>query len=251
MVPPHLVTLSAVGPRVSAVSTSPVSSTRRGLFVLPPDRGWVLDPFGLCGAPGPAIPSLTVVVHPAPDSRAAWPPERGNDPWERPGIVAPAHGRDGPGDLVGIRPYAAGDRLSLVHWPARARYGTWFVRQFAPEVGSESRLVLDDRVGVHRRSDFEEMLRTAEGLVELCWQGGRTMELCTMSGVSARLTPAPLALEQAQVLLATLLPRAVVAEPSAPDGPVLTTVTGARSLPDRFDRIVVDHAVVDHTGAGA
>lgn len=167
--------------------------------------------------------------------------------------MAPVGGRDGPGDLVGIRPYVAGDRLSLLHWPARARYGTWFVRQFEPEAGQETRLVLDDRVGVHRRSDFEAMLSTAERLVELCWEGGRTVELCTLSGVSTRLTPSPRTLEQAQVFLASLLPRAA-AEPTVPDGAVLTTTTGARSLPDRFDRIVVDRPVdrtLDQTVVGA
>jgi hypothetical protein len=238
IVPPGLMTLPAPGPRSSRVTTSAVPSNRRGVFVLAPPRGWVLDPFGLWAAPGPTVPTATVVVHPGPDPRAVWPPPTGTPLQEGTSVVIGAPGREGPGELVGLRPYQAGDRLSLVHWSSRARYGSWFVRQFAPDVGSESRLILDDRAGVHRQSEFEEMLCTAESLVELCWRAGRTIELRTLSGLSARLSPVPLALEQAQVLLATVLPR-MTTDPDVGGGPVLTSVTGARTLPDRVDRIVV------------
>jgi hypothetical protein len=57
------------------------------------------------------------------------------------------------------------------------------------------------------------------------------------------------------VLLATLLPRVSQVDVGAGGGVVLTTATGARSLPDGIDRIVVDrtveHAVVDRTVVGA
>jgi hypothetical protein len=107
------------------------------------------------------------------------------------------------------------------------------------------------------------MLSTAEGLVDLCRREGRTMELRTFSGLSARLAPAPLAREEAHVLLAGLLPRAALPRADLPradlpradllraalpratatglgsGGTVLTTATGARSLPDGVERIVV------------
>jgi uncharacterized protein (DUF58 family) len=233
------VALPAPGPRSSALSTSPAPSARRGVFVLPALDSWVLDAFGLWGAPGPTVPAASVVVHPEPDPDAAWTADPGGDPGHGTTTAAPAHGRDGPGELVGLRPYAAGDRLSLLHWPARARYGAWFVRQFAPELGAQWRLVLDDRAGVHRQADFERMLSTAEGLIELCWQAGRSIELRTLSGMSSTVAPAPQALEQAQVLLATVLPRKRGVDIDAAEGTVLTTATGARSLPDLVDRIVV------------
>lgn len=239
VVPGGLVALPAVAPHASAASISPVPTQRRGVFVLRAARGWVVDPFGLCGVPGPIVPAVTVVVHPEPDRQAAWPEEGGNDLIHGTTLASHPPGRDGHGDLVGIRPYVAGDRLSLLHWASRARYGVWFVRQFAPELGSQWRLVLDDRAGVHRRADFERMLSTAEGLVEHCWQGGRIIELRTMSGKSTMLAPAALALERAQVLLASLLPGVSARDMGAGDGIVLTTATGARSLPDTVDRIVV------------
>jgi uncharacterized protein (DUF58 family) len=239
IVPGRLVTLSAPPARSTVVCTSAVPSTRRGVFVLPPLQSWVLDALGLCGVPGPLVPAVTVVLHPVPDPGATW-PSPGGEPTGETSTPGPVHGREGPGDLMGIRPYVAGDRLSLLHWPARARHGTWFVRQFAPDTGAEGRLVIDDRAGVHRKGDFEQMLSTAQGLVDHCWRQGRTMEVRTLSGRSARLAPAPLALEETRVLLASLLPR----DPAPPaaaggTGTVLTTATGARSLPAGGQRIVV------------
>jgi uncharacterized protein (DUF58 family) len=147
-------------------------------------------------------------------------------------------GRDGPGEIVGLRPYVPGDRLSLLHWPARARYGSWFVRQFSPEVGAQARLVVDDRVGVHRQADFEYMLCTAQGLIEGCRQRGQTVEVRTLSGMSAR--SVPLTFEGAEALLAMLLPRAAAVNFNGLVGTVVTTATGARTLPGGIGRIVVE-----------
>ena len=245
LVPAHLLSLPAVRARSAEEQAGAVPSSRRGVFVLPTGRAWVLDAFGLCGVPGPTVPAVTVVLHPRPDAGAGWPWGTRGDAGHDAATVDPGPGRDGPGDLVGIRPYEPGDRLSLIHWPARARFGAWFVRQFAPELGPEWRLVLDDRAGVHRRADFERMLGTAQGLVEHCWREGRAVELRTLSGRSARLAPVPGGLEQAQVLLATLLPGAGGADPGTAGGTVLTTATGARTLPAVVDRIVVGQIVGD------
>ena len=70
---------------------------------------------------------------------------------------------NGLGELEGLRPYVAGDRLSLLHWPAKIRYGTWFVRQFEGEGTATVSIVLDDRAGVHRRIDFERLVSAALG----------------------------------------------------------------------------------------
>lgn len=237
VVPAGLVTLAGPDPLSTEVQTSPVPTGRRGVFILPPSPSWVLDAFGLFGAAGPTIPIVTVVLHPESGGQAAWPPRTGNESGHGSTMAVP--GGDGPGELVGIRPYVAGDRLSLLHWPARARYGSWFVRQFAPELAPQSSLILDDRAGVHRQADFELMLSAAQGLIEGCRQSGRTIELRTLSGRSTRLPPLPLAFEGAEVFLATLLPRATAVEFTASVGTVLTTTTGARTLPDVVDRIVV------------
>lgn len=237
LVPAGLITLPAPAPRVRGVFSSAVPTRRRGVFVLPARASWVLDPFGLFGARGPVVPAARAVVYPAARHDVVWAPVGDASPT---GATEPrpGHGRDGPGELVGIRPYVAGDRLSLLHWPARARYRAWYVRQFGPDEGGRTRLVLDDRTGVHRRRDFEAMVADAHGLVELCWREGRTVELCTLSGRSATLAPVAAGIEDGRVLLATVLPRATGGDMDV-GGTVITTTTGAQSLPAGTDRIVV------------
>lgn len=231
IVAPHtLLPLRVPTPGGSEVVTIPVPTAMRGVFVLPATPTWARDPLGLFAAPGPKVPTVTVVVHPRRGPGASWPSAGPSASVGQPGQIDTDR-RDGSGDLVGLRPYVVGDRLSLVHWPARARYGTWFVRQFAPEVAPTARLVLDDRAGVHRRRDFETMLSTAQGFVEEARAADRPIELHTFSGASARLTGERRAYEEALVLLASLRPRRG-ARTAIPPGVVLTTVTGARTLPE-------------------
>jgi uncharacterized protein (DUF58 family) len=239
LVPAGLITLPAPGARGRSVFAGAVPSGRRGVFVLPARASWVLDPFGLFGARGPVVPAVSAVLFPAARADVVWPGSVGDRASAGATAAAPGPGRDGPGELVGIRPYVAGDRLSLVHWPARARYGAWYVRQFGPDEGERTRLVLDDRAGVHRQKDFEEMLAEAHGLVELCWQDGRTVELCTLSGRSVTLAPVAAGVEEGRVLLAAVLPRATGADAPVGAGTVITTATGAQSLPAGTERIVV------------
>jgi uncharacterized protein (DUF58 family) len=243
LVPSGLQSLAACAPGRVVTVTSPVSSRRRGAFVLRLEHAWVLDAFGLFGAPGPVVPPAAAVFYPAADLRGDWPARGQDEPSSASAGPASSVGRDGSGDLTGLRPYVAGDRLSLLHWPARARTGAWFVRQFAPEFGAAWRLVLDDRAGVHRRTDFEAMLARAHGMVLELWDEGRTVELCTMSGTSRLLPPVPAGLEEARLLLATVLPRDGTGRPVDDTGghlgTVLTTVSAARSLPDDVERVVV------------
>jgi uncharacterized protein (DUF58 family) len=248
LVPGGLVALPPATPHGRAVAESRVPSRRRGVFELALGHAWVLDPFGLFGAPGPVVPTATAVFYPHAAFDESWPVPRPAGAERDGAVPAPGPGRDGPGDLVGIRPYVPGDRLTLLHWPARARYGSWYVRQFAPERGAPARLVLDDRAGVHRQADFERMLACAHGWVEQCFDEGRTVELCTWSGRAATLAPAAAGLEEARVVLAGLLPVASGGGASGGGasgsgggrgGTVLTTATGAARLGDEVERIVV------------
>ncbi|HXX89049.1 MAG TPA: DUF58 domain-containing protein [Acidimicrobiales bacterium] len=226
--PGPLVALPLPAPGATEVFFSQIPTKGRGVFLLPAAPTWARDPLRLFAAPGPKIPTVTVVVHPRADPLATWPTVGAGASVGGSGQLDA--GRGGTGDLVGIRPYVTGDRLSLLHWPARARYGTWFVRQFAPEDGATTRLVLDDRAGVHRRSDFEAMLSTAQGLVDAALSEDRPLELCTLSGSSTHLSGERCSYEEAVGVLASLRPRQGV-QVATPNGIVLTTATGARTLP--------------------
>jgi len=214
----------------TATYTSPIPTARRGVFMLPAASTWVCDPLRLCAAPGPKIPPVTVVVHPRADAHATWPIADSGAPFGA-SDRAGAEGRGGAGDLVGIRPYVTGDRLSLLHWPARARYGAWFVRQFAPEDGAMFRLVIDDRAGVHRRKDFEALLSSVQGLIDAAYSEDRPLELCTLSGRSTHFSGERRSYEEVIGFLASLRPRTGAQTTASSEDVVLTTVTGARTLP--------------------
>jgi uncharacterized protein (DUF58 family) len=209
-----------------------VPTGRRGVLELPPQRCWAHDPFGLFGAPGPVTPAVIAVVHPVPmhpgrtivELSAAVVGE-GTPMGSGAGI--------GLGDLEGIRPYVAGDRLSLLHWPAKARYGTWFVRHFGIEGTTAVPIAFDDRAGVHRRAEFERLVSAALWVLEDAMQGHRDVLLLTLSGQRHLLEPTERGHAEARLLLAEIQP--VPVEParflSVPtDAIVLTTQTGAERL---------------------
>lgn len=223
LAPTHLVALGDPGPRGRAAHLFGVPTGRRGVLVLPALPTWVRDPFGLFAAPGPTTSELTVVVHPVPDPSVSWPARTA---------------RDDPGEILGIRPYRPGDRLSLLHWPSRARYGAWYVREFAREAATATTVVVDDRAGVHRRADFEALLSVALGLVEEAAHRGGAAELATLTGRRLGVADGPVGLAEVRRQLAALEPRRARG-PLAADGVILTTRTGQERLPGTVGRSAV------------
>ncbi len=214
----------------------PVPTGRRGVFELPPQSAWATDPFGLFGVTGPSTPAMTAVVHPAPAVTGEDLPE----------LVATGIGADAPGhssagggigDLEGIRPYVPGDRLSLLDWSAKARYGTWFVRHFGAEGTLVLSIVIDDRVGVHRRPDFEQLVATVLWILTKAIETGRSAQLHTLSGRHYAFAPGERGRAEVRLVLAALQPqgndtRAGMA-PAPKDSLLLTTRTGAERLDPR------------------
>ena len=185
----------------------PVPTGRRGVLELPPLRCWAHDPLGLFGCPGPLTPAATAVVHPVPldpgqPTTGVVAARAGGDPAGSPGSGG------GLGELEGIRPYVLGDRLSLLHWPAKARYGTWFVRQFGTDGSSVVRLVLDDRAGVHRRAEFERLLSVTLWTLDEAMEGGCPVHLVTLTGRSISVEPTARGRAGACLALAELRPSA-------------------------------------------
>jgi uncharacterized protein (DUF58 family) len=234
LAPPEASLVALPSPRTGHTLSSrlPVPTGHRGVFELPPLRCWAHDPFGLFGSPGPTTPAVHAVVHPFP-----------RDPGQPIGGLGAArageeaaHGSSsggGLGDLEGIRPYVAGDRLSLLHWPAKARYGTWFVRQFRGDGVAAVPLVLDDRAGVHRKADFERLVSTMSWALDEALGGGRPVLFLTLSGRSFTLEPSDRGRAAAWLVLAEVqpLPAPSAWVPSIPAGSViLTTRTGAERL---------------------
>jgi uncharacterized protein (DUF58 family) len=220
----------------------------RGIFVLPPLRIWVGDPFGLFAWAGPVQRPAAVVVHPRAvevDRHLLPPPapNEGGDEALEPSPLPTT--REGTGEMAGLRPYRAGDRLSRVHWPSLAGDGDITVRHFIPDGETVVRIVVDDRAGAHRRHSFDLALAVTAALVARSTAEGRAVDLMTLSGERVRVEPTPTGTAGILPLLASLHPRRLHDRAAAgTDGPapweaeegfgrctVVTTETGAPSLP--------------------
>lgn len=74
--------------------------------------------------------------------------------------------------LVGIRQYQPGDRLSLIHWKSTAKTGQLQSKEFAPLLTDSSLVILDCTDSVWNSGfdpAFEEAVRTAASLVRAAW----------------------------------------------------------------------------------
>jgi len=220
----------------------------RGILGLPRLRLWVGDPLGLFAWAGPEQGSTTIVVHPSPVGFDQVIPTLVGVPGidgAAGGLPAPRATEDGPGDLAGIRPYRAGDRLHLIHWPSLVGPGDIMVREFAPDSDQVVQIVVDDRPGTHRRQAFDHALAVTFALIARSHAEGHATDLLTLSGYRARIAPSPTGMAALLPMLATLNPRRDGDTPTGPTGGwvrwdatwqfgrclVVTTETAAPSLP--------------------
>jgi uncharacterized protein (DUF58 family) len=229
------------GPTVAFV----VPTARRAVVGLGPRRVLVHDPFGLVGVEVAATGGVTTIVHPRPRPIPAAVLTNSIGPASTtagPGVSQTGAG-DWGGDFAELRPYVVGDRLSLIHWQAQARYGITLVRQFEPEASGLVRVVIDDRAGAHHRQTYEDSLSIALALIEESVAAGLPVELSTFSGRRATVAPTPEGLAGVLELLATMGPRPssewshldlLVSEFGG--FTIVTTATGAPRLPDALAR---------------
>jgi uncharacterized protein (DUF58 family) len=241
-----LVPLPALEPSGSTSVDFVVPTMRRGMFAVDPLRLWAHDSWGLFGAVVAVVPSAVVVVHPRRASGVQVPlsADAGITAAHMAAATARPTDTEVGGEFADLRPYVPGDRLHLLHWPAFARYGTLLVRRFDPEAGGAVRIVVDDRVGVHRRDAFEETLSATLAIVIDAADLGIAIELATLSGWHATVAPTPDGVAGVLPLLATLQPRRQLPGAQFPDWfdsesgspTIVTTDTGERRLPSSLDR---------------
>jgi uncharacterized protein (DUF58 family) len=239
--PLDLVRLPALDTGGSTSIDLPVPTDRRAMLALPPLCVWIHDPFGLFGAVVARTSSVVAVVYPRRAENLDVTLSVGSAPTTTATYSSESHSTatDMGGEFADLRPYVPGDRLHLLHWPALARHGALLVRQFDPDTGSIVSIVLDDRMGVHRRGAFEDVLSTILTLIENAAARELPVELMTLSGLRATVAPTPGGVATVLPLLATLEPRRAPRTLSAAwvlgdgmDRPMMvTTVTGADRLP--------------------
>jgi hypothetical protein len=234
--PGRLIRWSPLAGDGSSTAALRLPTSRRGVFVIGPLRAWVHDPFGLFGTAVALAPAVTLVVHPPPSAAAPSVPAVPHRRTAFGGGTGDTDQDDPGGELSGLRPYVAGDRLHLLSWPVEARYGTLMVQQFRPEGQARIGLVLDDRAGVHRRAAFEHALSMIHGLAAAAADRALDVEITTLSGRHVVVAATPEGRVEFLTFLARAQPHAVAparvaaAAPSAASA-VVTTSTARATLP--------------------
>lgn len=126
------------------------------------------------------------------------------------GSLDVAGGRSGHDSVRSVRPYAPGDAVRLVHWPATARWGEVMVKELEdPDLPNLAILVDLGRGG----EPGEEAATRAGGLAEAALRRGIPVWLLTAEGAGPRVGPVASPLD-----VGRRLARAVPAAP--PEGPV-------------------------------
>ena len=224
-----------LAPGESGTTTATRRMPRRGPFDVGSGRVRVSDHLGLCVTTVLTLPPVTVFVHPAPVAASpgagagAGAKARSTDELSQ--HLTP-HGRQDDGELVGLRPYVAGDRLHLVHWPTMRRSDGPYVKEFDAETREVVRIVIDDRAGMHRRQAFEAMLGMTVTLLTEASTRRLSVELATLSGYARTVAPDAHGTALALSALSTMRPsRQISGRLEAMPCTVVTTATGAPTLP--------------------
>jgi uncharacterized protein (DUF58 family) len=185
------VRLPDLGPGEHAALPIGVPTARRGLLTLSDVGLWCEDAFGLMARRVTVAPPAHVIVYPVPAAVSPAGRPTGAHPGGRARGSAdgtapsPVSGDE----LSGLRPYAPGDRLTRLHWPALARSGELVVREFIePQAGSLS-LLVDVRPTVHTAESIDLAIGRAAGLGIDALHRGLTVELCTSTGDRVVIVP--------------------------------------------------------------
>lgn len=149
-----------------AVRTSyTVRCGQRGIATIGPLEIVLSDPFGLVALTVQRSVGAELVVWPALQLIGAPTFTRSSDDGPRPAATPPSFSGS---DLVGLRPYLAGDDLRHVHWRASARYDDLMVRQLESPPDDLTTVILDTRASTHTHSSFEQALSATTSILVAC-----------------------------------------------------------------------------------
>lgn len=130
----------------------------RGRYHLGPARVRLRDPFGLAERMRRVGDTAELVVYPRVErlqGAAPVAPRQGEGSVQRRALL---HAGD---DFAGIREWAPGDDVRLVHWPSSAHRNRLMVRQFEQPWEPLATLVCDTRAVVHRGAGPDSTLEIA------------------------------------------------------------------------------------------
>lgn len=144
-------------------------ASRRGPIEIGPLSLTLGDPLGLTKITVVASGSVEVLVHPALINLTKLRASAGRDPLaeqRRARSVANTGN-----EFFALRPYAVGDELRRVHWPATARRGELVVRQDEKPRTGRVTVVLDHQSKAYDDDGFERAVSAALSAMYAAWNG--------------------------------------------------------------------------------
>ncbi len=167
-----------------------VRCEQRGITIVGPLKIAASDPFDL----------ISLIVHESiTNELVIWPAiadigsprlvGSGND-GAHPSSTPPSFSGS---DLVGLRPYQAGDDLRHVHWRASARYDDLIVRQLENPPDNLTTIILDTRASTHTHTSFERAVAATASILVACAKNETQLRLLITSSQTAsnQVTPNP------------------------------------------------------------
>jgi uncharacterized protein (DUF58 family) len=219
----------APGGRASSVARARFIA--RGEHHIDPFRAVALLPLGLSqGAPVRTDGARFVVV---PKVARVKSITVGANPRQQPGGVARSSRTGAATDLLGVRPYRAGDPVRDLHARSWARHGVPVVREYQEESFARIGVVVDSDVSTTTGDHFEAALSLAAGVIANLCEGEALVDVLVVGEYARRLPSGRglALLDQAMDVLA-------VAEPGRPFS-AAATVAHLRPHLDRLSSIVL------------
>lgn|GEM_PF-1454378 len=126
------------------------------------------DPLGLVSHQGQVKSPGQVVIYPrtVPLEAKNFFPRRAE------GVLSVKSQNRDLAQLVGVRDYRPGDKLSLIHWKSVAKNQQLYTKEFAPQLMDSSLIILDCSAqawATGAKAAFEEAVTVAASLVKAAW----------------------------------------------------------------------------------
>ncbi len=173
------VQLPSLEPNESAVITTELPTSRRGVFTVGPLDVTRADPFGLVRSGEPEEGIAKLWVHPLVHPLEPFPSGVARD------LEGPERGEALEGGVTfhTLRDYVRGDDLRQIHWRSSARVNKLMVRHNVDTHQPRSLVVLDNRAASYDGNAFEDAVRAAASIVVASMRRGFEFRVITTDGV--------------------------------------------------------------------
>ena len=164
----------------------PLTTARRGRYLIGPATVTTYDPFGVSAKTWTAAAETELVVLPRVHPIAAPHGLGAGLMGSESATVAHAIAPDAHGEFHALREYELGDDLRRVHWRSTARLDQLMIRQDEALAHARVTVVLDVRAEQYDHDTFETAVEAAASVIARVARSRRPVELVTNDGTPAR-----------------------------------------------------------------